>query len=477
VVNVADFSVKELKKTGDLYDRFISDWLKAGLAYNSGQPFINSVLFQYPAESDENYKRRLQEAFTFGYSKAIVHTYNFFLTEKSAILEVDDEILERQDWTSFQKNCDLWGNPMETWIEDKQKLTSVYGVIGVLVDQSTGEFGEDEARPYLSAYTPNNILDWAYDRDMITGHPELTYLKLLENERTYIIWTKTSWAKYKLNEGLSEIENLISGENRLNKIPFVWFKNISRETIPYLGESDITDVSKIDGAIIRAFSMGNESLKFAGFPMLSIPMETDNYSGAETEEEVIVSEQSVFEHDPEAGTSAKASWIKTEILEPIQAILDFTDRVTEEMFRCLHLSALHNNRDKAQSKSGVNLRYAFQVLNTVLLKKSKNLVKAEEEIYELFGLWQEIDDIDKKIQISRITDFSIDEMSAEIENMISSIETVASEHFQVKQQLKFAKYTNQSLSENDLNIMKTEISNNIKAKKEQELKKEETTVA
>ncbi|HMB31968.1 MAG TPA: phage portal protein [Desulfohalobiaceae bacterium] len=472
-MDLRTFTKHDLEKTSDLYQVFISDWLKAGLAYRSGQAFINSVLFQYPAETDDNYTRRKQEAFSFGYSRAVVHIYNFFLTEKSAILEVDDEIVDREDWQSFQSDCDLWGSPFEEWIEDKQKLTGVYGGIGILVDQYTGEFAEDEARPYLSAYTPNNILDWRYERDLSSGKPELTYLKLRESSKVYILWTKTQWAKYQLSEETGEISEVVSGENRLGEIPFVWFKNISSETVPYLGTSDITDVVKIDGAIIRAFSMGSESLKFAGFPILSIPMEKDDGLADDSDEEIIISESSVLEHDPEAGSAAKASWIKTEVGESIDAVLNFTDRITEEMFRCLHLSALHNNRDKAQSKSGTNLRYAFQVLNTVLIKKSKNLNKAEKEIYKFFGMWQEIENIDQKIQVSRISDFSIDEMAAEITNMISSIETVVSEHFQIKQQLKLAKYTNQSLSEKDLSIMKKEITANIERTKN--LEQAETT--
>lgn len=458
-------SIADLEETGTIYDLNITNWLFYGKAFSAGTPFIEEVLTQHPSETDDNYEVRLSEAFNFPYCQNIVSIYNYFLTEKPAIREIESKILDRPDWTMFSENCDYYGTNFNSFLNDTQKLAGIYGVAGVLIDMPPGEFTEDDdVYPYLSAYTPNNILDWEFERDFTSRRPVLTYLKLKESDRVYLVWRKTYWQRYKLDSELGSIEEYGWGENRLGEIPFVFIPNIRHAQYPYLGVSDITDASLVNGSIIRTLSMGSEVMKLAGFPMLLYPYESENHmlEDSSESEEITVSESSVMQFDPELANS-RPSWLESPVEPSINAILAWMDRLTEEMYRACNLAGLHQNRDKAQTKSAVYLRYQFQQTNSVLSKKADALTEAEKQIYYFWGRWQDVDDILDYINISRIKEFSIDALQIELQNMISSMDAVMSNHFKNKIQRRIAKHVYPDLTDSDLDQMKNEIDEGLAA--------------
>jgi hypothetical protein len=315
-------------------------------------------------------------------------------------------------------------------------------------------------------------LDWEYERDFKTGRPKLTYLKLKEGLRDYLIWTPEKWEKYRLEKTEMETEGYTleasaSGENPLGEIPFVFLPNVKHPRYPYLGVSDIVDASLVGGSIVRTLSMGSEVMKLAGFPMLLLPMESENSfleEPTQADEELVVSERSVLEFDPDS-KNGKPAWLESPVEPSINAILSWMDRLTEEMYRTSNLSALHSNRDKAQARSGTHLRYQFQQSNSVLCKKAESLLDAEKKIYYFFGLWKDIDDIESKISVNRIKEFSIDALQIEIENMVTALGNVASTHFKTKMQKRVAKHTYPDLSDKDLDIMDKEIKEFLKQEK------------
>ena len=475
---------EQLKKTGALYDLFISDWLFYGKAFKAGKTFIEEVVFQHPSESNTNYARRLSEAFNFPYCQNIVSIYNYFLTEKKAIREIDAEIEDREDWQAFQKNCDFYGTNFDFFINNTQKLSGIYGTAGVLIDMQSGNFSEnDNEYAYLSAFTPNNILDWTFERDFKTRRPVLTYLKLREDDNSYLIWTPERWERYRLgikkkteydiakerSEGTYSTEPdhevVIArdvGINRLREVPFVFLPNIRSSEYFYLGDSDITDASLVNGAIVRVLSMGNEVMKMAGFPMLLYPFQSENqYIEDNSSDEVIVAEDSVLQFDPDA-KNGKPAWLESPVEASIDSILKWIDRLAEEMYRAANLAGLHQNRDKAQTKSGTYLRYQFQQTNSVLSKKADALVEAEQRIYYFWGKWQGIENIEDKISVARVKHFSIDAMQVELQNMIDSMAAVLSDTYKKKIQTRIAKQTYPDLTETDISNIQSEIETELK---------------
>lgn len=459
-------SVSQLKHTGSIYDTFIKEWTYFGKAFRAGQEFIQHVLKQHDRESTDNFNTRLDEAFNFAYCQNIVTIYNFFLTEKKPIRQVDDEILNRDDWQEFQKNCDLYGTDFDVFLNDTQKLSGAYGTAGVLVDMPPGKHAKGaDIYPYLSSYTPNNILDWEFERDFKTRRPVLTYLKLQEGDRTYLIWTPEYWQRYQLDDYGSKIELFDYGVNRIGIVPFVFLPNVRDSRYFYLGVSDICDAAYINAAVTRTLSMGNEVMKMAGFPMLLYPMQTESQyvtdNGPEDGDEVIVGEDAVLPFDPDAA-NGKPAWLESPVNASTEAILSWLDRITEEMYRAANLAGLHQNRDKAQTKSTTYLRYQFQQTNAVLSKKAESMNEAERMIYRYWAKWMDIDDIDNKISVTRSEEFNIDALQIEIENMVTAMDNVMSDHFKTKIQCRLAKAVYPDLTEQSLNTMIGEIENKLK---------------
>ncbi len=459
-------NIAELKRTGTIHNLFSSEWSFYGKAFKAGRPFIAETLFKHPSETDDNYKIRLKEAFNFPYCKNIVSIYNYFLTEKPAIREIDKTISDRPDWKKFNKNCDFYGSDFDAFLNESQKLAGAYGVVGVLIDYPFGTFAKDDdlARPYLSLYTPNNILDWRYERDFISGRPKLTYLKLRDGDRTYLIWTPDEWVKYRLNANLTIIEDELGGENRLGEIPFVFLPNIKNTEYPYLGNSDIEDASYVNGAIIRTLSMGSEVMKLAGFPVLLYPYQQENQFLEENdaEDEIVISEDTVLQFDPDT-RNGKPSWLESPVEASIDSVLKWIDRLTEEMYRSCNLAGLHQNRDKAQTKSATYLRYQFNETNAVLSKKAASMVEAERLIYYFFAKWRDIetDEMEEKVTVHRVEEFSVEALETELENMIKSIGTVLSNTFKAKMQTRMAKRTYPDLTATEMDAIKAEITENL----------------
>jgi len=470
--------IAELKKTGIIHDMFVSDWLFYGKAFKAGRPFIRETLFKHGSETDANYKIRFKEAINFPYCKNIVNIYNYFLTEKPAIREIHKSISKRPDWVNFGKNCDFYGSDFDSFLNESQKLSGAYGAVGILVDHPPGEFAKDDelARPYLSLYTPNNILDWTYERDFISGRPKLTYLKLKEGERTYLIWTSEKWHKIRLSKNLATIEEENEGENRLGEIPFVFLPNVKDTSYPYLGVSDIEDASYVNGAIIRTLSMGSEVMKMAGFPMLLLPYQSDNQflEDDETEDEVIISEDTVLQFDPDA-RNGKPAWLETPIEASIDSIIKYLDHLCSEMYMSCNLSGLRKEKEKSQTKSATYLRFEFNQTNAVLAKKAESMVEAERRIYYFFAKWRNIDaeEMEERVTVHRVEEFSIDALETELENMIKSTENVMSDLFKTKMQKRIAKRTYPDLNATEMEAIEKEITASLAAKALLEKKQQE----
>ena len=412
-------------------------WNYYSKAYDGGRDFVREVLIKNDRESMDNYSRRIKEAVCFNYSAAVVNIFNYFLNEKTVHRELGPLENDPQ-WEQFMANCDLDNTGFEDFMNDRQKVASIHGVCGIFVDKPTTGGMYNRAKeaslglyPYIVPYTMSDIYDWAHERNPETGRKELIYLKLRIAPKLFSIWTQTHWCILKEGTKKEEITIEDIGENSLGEIPFVFTYNIKSLLNPDLGLSDVVDVSLIQGSITRNISGGDEVINYAAFPMLVVPMENDEAPVGDDEEnagDIVVSARSVLEIDPE-NPEAKPFWLQAPVLEPIRAILEMIDRKTDEMYRTVHLGGIYSQRDKAQTKSGVALKYEYHQLNSVLKKKARNLTEAEMRIIRFWMMWQGMGDKFHEISITRSEEFNVDELTETLTNIISGINLVQSKEF------------------------------------------------
>ena len=257
--------------------------------------------------------------------------------------------------------------------------SGVYGHVWLIMDKpnvianTRADELAQEVRPYLTLITPENVLDWNYER-ALNGRYELTMLKVREwvedEDAFYRIWTKETIKGYEvIGDEAKLVETM---DNPLGVIPAVCLYG-NRSPIRGIGHSDITDVAYMQRAIYNELSEIEQLIRISNHPSLVKSVDTDAGAGAGSVIEV----------------SDTAS-IQPYFLQPSGGNLDairasITDKV-ESINRMTHMGAVRAT--DAQTKSGVALQTEFQLLNAKLSEKADLLELAEEQLWNLFAMWQ-----------------------------------------------------------------------------------------
>ena len=444
---------EDLERKHELYNKYVEEWNFYTLTYDGGLPFIKYALYRYSTrESLANWEDRIRNGFVFNYAQSIVDLFNFYLTEAPAVHDVG-KLSGDPQWQMFLKDADLKNTNFVTFMNEIQKLSSVSGSIGILVNKPSfeGKTIKDEldqgVYPYVCPYSLSNIYDWRFERNIMTHRMELSYLKLYEEDGTYLMWFPEKWERWGFKEKTKTPEMLESGINSLGEIPFVWMPNIKRMEHTYLGVSDIVDVSRIVASIVRNLSCGEEVLKLAGFPMMRVPMEKGmGPDSGDDDAAELTGPRVVHEFDPSQGESGKPDWMPTEIFEPIQAILEWIATKGTECYRVSHLDGIHGQRVSGEAQSGLALRYSFQQLFSKLSKKSENMTESELQIIRLWLRWQKQEDLFKGVEITRNKEFAIDDLAVALDNAFTSMRNMVSKTYRVEMQDKVRKHTLPDLS-------------------------------
>ena len=449
--------LNELQKTHETYDENVKDWAFFALAYEGGKPFIDFSLQKHTRESPANWKARQDEGICFNYSSIVIDLFNFYLTEKPAVRDFGS-LANDTLWKMFLRDADLYGTNFDVFLNETQKMAAIYGAVGILVDKpnSKNKIMKDDINqgiyPYCAPFTLPNILDWKHERHPITNRPTLTFLKLLDFDNRYLLWWPDKWEIWTLPQGVASQFKVhkhtdtssylpkpgdnkyandpgkpyamgLTGEqpildsegpNPLGEIPFIWFQNIKSVINPYIGVSDIKEIARITASLVRNISYGEEVIKFAGFPQARRPMQKEGSAPINNEAGVTA----ILEFDPELGEKAKPDWLESKVQEPVDAILAWMNKKIAEVFQLSHLSGVGGQEKSDSVRSGVALRYEYQQLSLVLSKKSEQLTETELGIIKYWLKWQNKSKQLEGIKITRSKDFSIDDLSQNLENAI-----------------------------------------------------------
>lgn len=414
-------TIEELKRTHPNYAECLKVWQRCIAAYGGTDDLINyGAIKQHTRESPDNFARRKDEAYSFSFSRSIVDLYCQYLLQKDAERTLPESLTNDEMYQMFMDDCDLEGTDLDTFFSDSERYASIFGYIGVMVDRPQGKFQskkeelDNKIYAYLSVYLPKYILDWTYARNSITGRPELIMLKLEEADGNYKVWYPDRWELYQVSEdkeGKDQVVLIGEGVNTLGEIPFVWFLNI-KGLYKNIGISDIGDISRIDISIMRNLSHGEEVIEWGAFPMMVKPYQRVGAEVVDT-----VGANAVLEFDPDKPDS-KPSWLVSAVAEPLTAIMSWLELKIKQIYRLAHVSKVAGETSQ-QAQSGVALKYQFQELNSKLSQKSDNLVEAELKILYYWMKWQgkEQDYLDVKIERSK--DFSLDDLTEDLNNMIT----------------------------------------------------------
>ena len=376
----------EITYTHPDYDEHEERWEFYLRSYMGGQDYKDGdYLTRYINEDKDEYSRRISLTPIDNHCRNIVHIYSSYLWRippTRTFNSLDGNVA----LDPFLKDCDLDGRSFNAFMKEANIWASVYGHVWIMLDKpksNAGTKAEELAqgiRPYATLFTPENIFDWRYERTE-SGRFKLTYLKVRESvenidktsKRAYFrIWTEEEVQIYEVTD---EMERLVETlPNPIGRIPAV-FLPANRSVVRGIGISDLTDIAYMQQAIYQELSEIEQLIRISNHPTLVKTFGTDASAGA----------GSVINMPDELDSNLKPYQIQPSgsNLDAVRAAI--MDKV-ESINRMAHMGAVRGT--EAQTKSGVALQTEFQLLNARLSEKADILQLAEEQLWELFCIWQ-----------------------------------------------------------------------------------------
>jgi hypothetical protein len=388
-------------------------------------------------------------------------------------------------------DCDMYGTDFEDFFLEQSKNASTLGHVGILIDMPSNrketkqEEIDDLVYPYFAVYKPMNILDWEWNRDDY-GRPYLAYLKLLDDDGYYRIWTMERWEVWEIIEGdgATEIDSTTEvyrsedkvkkmgrgavkvrdGANPLGEIPFAFLFNQRSSIDPEVGVSDIVDTSRIDASIIRNLSQIEEIINYAAFPMMRKPMKEAG-AGADVKDETGVT--SILEFNPE-NPESKPDWLNSVVGEPVNATLEVIKQKISEIYRSANVGGMNAMEIANQAKSGVALKAEFQMLNSKIVKKSKALAQVKKQCVDFWYKWQGVyDQFAPETVFDYVKTYEIEDLATDLENLLTAGAIVTgSTIFSAEQQKLTVRLVLASAEDEVINAIDEEIEENMQKQAE-----------
>tara|TARA_A100001515_G_scaffold137370_2_gene129905 strand:+ start:4262 stop:5689 length:1428 start_codon:yes stop_codon:yes gene_type:complete len=380
---------KELKKKHPLWHANIGNWEFFIRSYLGGNDYKNGYyLHRYILETPEEYDARIRHTPLDNHCKNVVQIYTSFLwrvppTRDYGTLDGDPQL------ESFLVDADLDGRSFDTIMREVQMNASIYGNCWVVIDKpqtnlkTRAEELQQDIRPYVSIYTPENVVNWNYRRAP-SGRFYLDYLVIVEDintDRAIIkVFTEETISTYEIQDYEKEYAE---GEARLieeipnpiRKIPAVNVYNLRGAKRP-IGISDLADVAFLQQSIYNDYSEKEQLIRLANHPSLVKTPNVEASAGA----------GSIIEMPDDLDPGMKPYIIQPSgqnldgIMKCIQNKVDAIDRIT-------HMGSVRAT--SGQIASGIALQTEFQLLNARLSEKADYLENAEEHIWSLYAMWQD----------------------------------------------------------------------------------------
>jgi len=373
-------SIIELHKD---YSETVGNWEYFIRSYNGGFDYtLGNYLNRYNLELDSEFNQRLANTPCDNHCKNIIQIYSSFLFRVRPSRDFAD-MQDEPSLDSFLKDADLDGNNLNSVIRQAQNYASIYGHCFMILDKpnittsTKADELDQDIRPYVSILTPENVFDWNYTRQA-NGKYELDYLKVREEVdreggQYFRLWFPDRIDTVYLPKN-SEPRLIDSAPNTIGKIPAVILYN-AKSHKRGIGQSDLTDIADLQKSIYNEYSEMEQLIRLTNHPSLVKTPSVNASAGA----------GAVIEMPDELEPN-----LKPYLLQPsgqnLQSIMDSIKHKVDAINRIAHTGAVRST--KSGISSGVALQTEFELLNARLSEKADNLQLAEEQLFNLYALFQ-----------------------------------------------------------------------------------------
>lgn len=364
------------------YSRNKDRWLFLLDSYVGGHQYKQgNYLTKYQLEKDVEYQARIATTPLDNHCASVVSVYTSFLFREHPDRDFNDWVGE--DIEAFLRDANMEGQSLDAFMKDVATWAAVFGHTWILMTKpnvgvpSQGAELDMGIRPYVNILTPLAVLDWRWSRT-VSGAYELVYFKYIEEvvDKLTIVkeWTKESIVTFVLDDEAKTAEVRMMEENGLGMIPAILSYN-KRSIVKGIGVSDIADIADIQRMIYNLTSEAEQSHRLDGHPSLVVTPDTQYGSGAGAV--IVIPENS----DP---------GLKPYVLEHGGANVGSIHATIEKLVEAINrLSNTGGVRaTETRTLSGVAMEVEFSLLNARLSEKADALELTEEQMWQMFGMYQ-----------------------------------------------------------------------------------------
>lgn len=381
--DAAQYTTDILLEAHDAYKYYINRWDFLSNSYHGGYDyFMGRYLEPYYYESRDDYEKRLRQVAVDNHVKSVIGIYNSFLFRKDPMRKYGS-IENDPGLEPFLADADLDGRSYNAFMRDLSTFTMVYGQCWVVIDKpesqalTRADELNQEIRPYVSLFTPENVLDWEYER-MPNGAYKLTYLKVKEEivgKKQYVREYTPSEVNVYLLDGEKKTGELVyTLPNNVGQVPAVCVY-ANRSNIRGIGLSAIGDIADVQKELYEFASEIEQIIRLTNHPSLVKTPDTEATAGAGS---IIQMPQNLDGN------------LKPYLLQPdgasIEAVLQTIERKIESIDRMACLGGIRSI--ESRRLSGIGLQTEFQMLNAKLADFAMGLETAEEQIWRIWALYQ-----------------------------------------------------------------------------------------
>ncbi len=365
------------------WKRNIRRWQYYSDSYNGGNEYrAGQYLIKYILESGDDYENRIRQTALDNHCKGVIETYNSFLFRVPPKREYG-AIGQDPAIDAFFDDCDLDGRSFNAFMRDVSTYSSIYGHIWVMIDKpdtmvaTRADELRQQIRPYVSMITPENVLDWSYERQPngVYQLQEITLLDGMDENGAYFRTIDKEFITIKRKISADEDAQILSQiPNKIGVVPCIPVY-AGRTMTRGVGCSDLSDIADVQRNIYNQLSELEQLIRISNHPSLVKTSTTQAAAGA----------GAVIDLPDDLDPN-----LKPFLLEPNgSGITQIISAMQENVASINRMANVGGVRATAtREMSGVALQTEFQLLNARLSQKADLLELAEEQIWRMWALWQ-----------------------------------------------------------------------------------------
>ena len=413
MANPSEATQKKLKKFLERrhpeYNRMLPHWQFLESCYEGGRAWFAGNIFRYIKEGDKEHKDRLDRAYRFNHVREVVDLVDKYLFKMDPARATADAPPSVQ---KFWKNSTLNGLKIKDFMRRVSRMTSTYGRVWVVVDNTGIEPGavlskEDEKsadiRTYAYLVTPQHVLDLSYDDEgclnWILIHEQVRddadpVESSGEMQDRYRLWTKNDWTVFAVKRSGQRTTIEVDGPhpNSLGEVPVFSADNtISHE--PYVTSALIDDIAYLDKAVSNYLSNLDAIIQDQTFSQLAMPAQGVT-AGDKTHDKLIeMGTKRIFTYDGEGGG---APFYLSPDVKQAELILKVINKIINEIYHTVGLAGERTKEDNAvgiDNSSGVAKAFDFERVNSLLTAKADSLEIVENRLSKLVAKWNGEEDL------------------------------------------------------------------------------------